>query len=205
MSVEKKLKKLNANIKKMGIALIVGIFIGVLIGTSIYKKVDNMMNKKEITIDYLTGKLENIGEFATQEVTYTSRVQIEKGSIPFITKKGFTMEYNATVKAGIKIEKMKIDKKGEKYIISLPHADFLDTAHVDPTSIKFIDEKKAVLNWNNQDDVAEAIAMAEEDVKENPTVNKDMLFERADENVERLIHVFLDDLVGENNIEIDFK
>lgn len=186
-------------------AALVGILIGALIGILIYKKVDNVMNKKEVTLDYLTGKLENIGEFATQEVTYTSRVQIEKGSIPFITQKGFTMEYNATLKAGVEIENLKIDKKGDKYIISLPHADFLDTAHIDPNSIKFIDEKKAVLNWNNKDDVAEAIAKAEKDVMENPTVDKEMLFERADENVERLIHVFLDDLVGEDNIEIDFK
>ncbi|MBT9769403.1 DUF4230 domain-containing protein [Coprococcus catus] len=201
MSTEKKIKKL----KMIGISMIVGILIGVLIGILIYKKVDNVMNKKEVTLDYLTGKLENIGEFATQEVTYTSRVQIEKGSIPFITQKGFTMEYNATLKAGVEIENLKIDKKGDKYIISLPHADFLDTAHIDPNSIKFIDEKKAVLNWNNKDDVAEAIAKAEKDVMENPTVDKEMLFERADENVERLIHVFLDDLVGEDNIEIDFK
>lgn len=201
MSTEKKIKKL----KMIGISMIVGILIGALIGILIYKKVDNVMNKKEVTLDYLTGKLENIGEFATQEVTYTSRVQIEKGSIPFITQKGFTMEYNATLKAGVEIENFKIDKKGDKYIISLPHADFLDTAHIDPNSIKFIDEKKAVLNWNNKDDVAEAIAKAEKDVMENPTVDKEMLFERADENVERLIHVFLDDLVGEDNIEIDFK
>lgn len=201
MSTEKKIKKL----KMIGISMIVGILIGALIGILIHKKVDNVMNKKEVTLDYLTGKLENIGEFATQEVTYTSRVQIEKGSIPFITQKGFTMEYNATLKAGVEIENLKIDKKGDKYIISLPHADFLDTAHIDPNSIKFIDEKKAVLNWNNKDDVAEAIAKAEKDVMENPTVDKEMLFERADENVERLIHVFLDDLVGEDNIEIDFK
>ena len=201
MSTEKKIKKL----KMIGISMIVGILIGALIGILIYKKVDNVMNKKEVTLDYLTGKLENIGEFATQEETYTSRVQIEKGSIPFITQKGFTMEYNATLKAGVEIENLKIDKKGDKYIISLPHADFLDTAHIDPNSIKFIDEKKAVLNWNNKDDVAEAIAKAEKDVMENPTVDKEMLFERADENVERLIHVFLDDLVGEDNIEIDFK
>lgn len=120
MSTEKKIKKL----KMIGISMIVGILIGVLIGILIYKKVDNVMNKKEVTLDYLTGKLENIGEFATQEVTYTSRVQIEKGSIPFITQKGFTMEYNATLKAGVEIENLKIDKKGDKYIISLPHADF---------------------------------------------------------------------------------
>lgn len=175
MSTEKKIKKL----KMIGISMIVGILIGALIGILIYKKVDNVMNKKEVTLDYLTGKLENIGEFATQEVTYTSRVQIEKGSIPFITQKGFTMEYNATLKAGVEIENLKIDKKGDKYIISLPHADFLDTAHIDPNSIKFIDEKKAVLNWNNKDDVAEAIAKAEKDVMENPTVDKEMLFDHC--------------------------
>ena len=52
MSTEKKIKKL----KMIGISMIVGILIGALIGILIYKKVDNVMNKKEVTLDYLTGK-----------------------------------------------------------------------------------------------------------------------------------------------------
>lgn len=69
------------------------------------------------------------------------------------------------------MDDLNITKKDEKFIISVPHAEFLETPHVDPNSIKFIDEKKAVLNWNNKDDVAEAIAKAEKDVDENPTIN----------------------------------
>lgn len=193
------------DIKKMGIALVVGIVIGLIAGVSISKAIYNFKNKETISIDYLTGKLKDVGELATQEVTYTSRVQIEKGSIPFITKKGFTMEYNATLKAGVKMDDLNITKKDEKFIISAPHAEFLETPHVDPNSIKFIDEKKAVLNWNNKDDVAEAIAKAEKDVDENPTINTTDLLDRADDNFEKIVHNLLDDSVGEGNIEIVFK
>lgn len=94
------MKLKEKDIKKMGIALVVGIVIGLIAGVSINKAIYNFKNKETISIDYLTGKLKDVGELATQEVTYTSRVQIEKGSIPFITKKGFTMEYNATLKGG---------------------------------------------------------------------------------------------------------
>ena len=104
------------------------------------------------------------------------------------------MEYNATLKAGVKMDDLNITKKDEKFIISVPHAEFLETPHVDPNSIKFIDEKKAVLNWNNKDDVAEAIAKAEKD-----------LLDRADDNFEKIVHNLLDDSVGEGNIEIVFK
>ena len=76
---------------------------------------------------------------------------------------------------------------------------------MDPNSIKFIDEKKAVLNWNNKDDVAEAIAKAEKDVDENPTINTTDLLDRADDNFEKIVHNLLDDSVGEGNIEIVFK
>ena len=66
-------------------------------------------------------------------------------------------------------------------------------------------EKKAVLNWNNKDDVAEAIAEAEKDVNENPTINTTDLLDRADDNFEKIVHNLLDDSVGEGNIEIVFK
>ena len=61
------------------------------------------------------------------------------------------------------------------------------------------------MNWNNKDDVAEAIAKAEEDVDENPTIDTTMLLERADDNFSKIVHNLLDDLVGEENIELVFK
>ena len=160
------------DIKKMGIALVVGIVIGLIAGVSISKAIYNFKNKETISIDYLTGKLKDVGE---------------------------------SLKAGVKMDDLNITKKDEKFIISVPHAEFLETPHVDPNSIKFIDEKKAVLNWNNKDDVAEAIAKAEKDVDENPTINTIDLLDRADDNFEKIVHNLLDDSVGEGNIEIVFK
>ena len=40
---------------------------------------------------------------------------------------------------GVKMDDLNITKKDEKFIISVPHAEFLETPHVDPNSIKFID------------------------------------------------------------------
>ena len=198
--------RLTSRVKGICIALVVGIAVGAVGGWIAHKTVHDMLNKEaEVTVEYVTGKLENIGELATQEITYTSRVPIEKVTIPFITKKGFTMEYNATLKAGVQMEKMEILPTKEKVIVTIPHAEVLGTAHVDPNSIQFVDEKKAILNWNNQEDVAEALAKAEADIEENPAIDLSLLLERADENIEELIHTILDDSVGGLEVEVKFK
>lgn len=50
---------------------------------------------------------DDIEEFAdasdltTQTITYTSRVPMSSGTIPFINKKSFVMYYTATLRAGV--------------------------------------------------------------------------------------------------------
>ena len=60
------------------------------------------------------------------------------------------MEYNATIKVGIDVEAIKVDIKNDKVIVSVPHTKLLDTPHVDPSSIKYVDEKKAIFNWTTK-------------------------------------------------------
>lgn len=205
MKTNNKLTKISSKAKNVCVGIVIGIALGGIIGWSIHTAVYNITHKEpEVTVDYVTGKLENIGELATQRLTYTSRVPLEEGSIPFITKKGFVMEYNATIKAGIDIEDWNVDIKPDKVIVSVPHTKLLDTPHVDPSSIKFVDEKKAIFNWTTKEDVAKAIEEAENDIAENEAIDLQGLFANGDENLETLIHSLLDDVVGDKEVEVKF-
>ena len=205
MKTNNKLNKIGSKAKDVCVGIVIGIALGCIIGWSIHTAVYNITHKEtEVTVDYVTGKLENIGELATQKLTYTSRVPLEEGSIPFITKKGFVMEYNATIKAGIDVEEKQVDIKNDKVIVSVPHTKVLDTPHVDPNSIKFVDEKKAIFNWSTKEDVAKAIEAAENDVAENEAIDMKALLDNGDENLETLIHSLLDDAVGDKEVEVKF-
>lgn len=192
-------------VKKIALICIFGIlcmFIGGLGGWKLYAY---FHPDKEISIDYITVKLEDASELTTQKITYTSRVPIEKGSIPFINKRGFTMYYNATLRAGVNMKEVTIKKRGSKYIVTLPHAKLLGSPSIDPDSIEFHDEKKAIFNWNKHDDVAEAIKKAEEDINDNPSIDMNSLLIRADEHAEELVHYLLDDTVGNGEVVVKFK
>ena len=74
------------------------------------------------------------------------------------------MIYKATVRAGVDVSKIKIDinKAAKKVNVSIPSAEVLE-AHVDPSSIEYIDEKLALFNTDSKEDSDRAQAMAEED------------------------------------------
>ena len=154
MKTNNKLNKIRSKAKDVCVWIVIGLVIGCIVGWSTHTAIYNITHKEpEVSVGYVTGKLENIGELATQKLTYSGKVPLEEGSIPFITKKGFVMEYNATIKVGIDVEAKKVDIKNDKVIVSVPHTKLLDTPHVDPSSIKYVDEKKAIFNWTTKEDV----------------------------------------------------
>lgn len=205
MKTNNKLNKIRSKAKDVCVWIVIGLVIGCIVGWSTHTAIYNITHKEpEVSVGYVTGKLENIGELATQKLTYSGKVPLEEGSIPFITKKGFVMEYNATIKVGIDVEAIKVDIKNDKVIVSVPHTKLLDTPHVDPSSIKYFDEKKAIFNWITKEDVAKAIEEAENDIAENEAIDLQGLFANGDENLETLIHNLLDDVVGDKEVEVKF-
>lgn len=184
-------------------ALIVAV-VFFLLGMYVQRQVTEMFQKKEVTTQYIAGKLDDVGELTTQQVTYSSKQSMKQGSIPFITQKGFTMSYNATMKAGIRVEKMSVKVKKDKVVVKIPHAEVLSN-QVNSESITFTDEKNAVFNWKNEEDVAEALVAAEADIQKNPTVDYKQLIQKADEHAEELIHKLLDDSVGGRTVEVQFQ
>lgn len=162
-------------------------------------------DKDEVTVSYVSGKLADADELTTQTITYTSGVPIEKGKIPFITKRGFTMYYIATLRAGVHLSEIDPKVYDKKVVVTLYHSKLLGTPNIDANSIQFKDETKALLNWDKHEDVKEALKIAKKDVKENPSVDYSLLLSRADEHAEELVHALLDDCVGGREVVVRFR
>lgn len=196
-----------SHIKRKVIMWMVVILVSVIIGGISGWKIHAYFTKEDpIPVDYITAKLEDASELTTQTITYTSRVPMSDGSIPFITQKSFVMYYNATLRAGVDLLDVEVKERGnDKIVVKLPHATVQGTPNIDPNFIKFVDEKKALLNWNKKEDVAEALAKAKEDLDNNPSIDMTLLLEKADEHAEELVHMLLDDTYDDREIIVQFK
>ena len=196
-----------SHIKRKVIMWMVVILVSVIIGGISGWKIHAYLTKEDpIPVNYITAKLEDASELTTQTITYTSRVPMSDGSIPFITQKSFVMYYNATLRAGVDLLDVEVKERGnDKIVVKLPHATVQGTPNIDPNSIKFVDEKKALLNWNKKEDVAEALAKAKEDLDNNPSIDMTLLLEKADEHAEELVHMLLDDTYDDREIIVQFK
>lgn len=155
--------------------------------------------EQEITIEYLKKKLENISELSTAEMTYNGLFTVTEGKIPFITKKGFSMIYKATVKAGIDASLINIEVTDDKIIVVLPPT-IIHMSWVDPDSIRFYDEKLALFNWSEKNDVTQAISAAEKDVKEK--ADTDGLLDRATRQAEYITKGIIESTAGKRKVVI---
>lgn len=152
-----------------------------------------------ITIEYVDKKLQNISELSTAEMTYNGLYTILEGNIPFITQKGFSMTYEAQVKAGIDASAIEVEVTDKEVIVTLPPSE-IQMSYVNPDSIQFYDEKMALFNWTEKTDVTEAISSAEADVKEKADL--DGLLERASQQAEYIVKGLLEDSVGDLKVVV---
>lgn len=152
-----------------------------------------------ITMEYVDKKLKNISELSTAEMTYNGLYTIVEGNIPFITQKGFSMTYEAQVKAGIDASAIKVEVTDEEVLVTLPKAE-IQMSYVNPDSIQFYDEKMALFNWTEKTDVTEAISSAEADVAEKADL--DGLLERASKQAEYIVKGLLEDAVGDLKVVV---
>lgn len=153
--------------------------------------------EQDISIEYISKKLENIGELSTVEMFYDCLYTMEEGSVPFITKKGFSMSYTATVKAGIDTSLMKIGILDDEVHITIPESE-LQSVVVDPDSIKFYDEKRALFNWSEKTDVTKAVSEAKKDVTKK--ADEDQLLLRATNEATYVIRGLLEGSVGDKKV-----
>ena len=150
------------------------------------------IERKELTNTIVSKRLEGISELCTAQMNYHGLFTVSEGSIPFITKKGFSMAYKAEVKAGIDVSNLMISVTDDDVTIQYPKAKII-SIKILPDSIKYYDEKKALLNNNNLNDASEAIAAAESDLKEESDM--DDLLDLANGRAELVFKSLLSDLL----------
>nr|WP_242980708.1 DUF4230 domain-containing protein [Blautia argi] len=146
----------------------------------------------------------NFPSFPLQSWAYRGLVRYSQGEITFLTKKEFTMIYDASVKAGVDLKQVQIDIKGNNISVTLPKAEIQDIT-IDPGSLEFYDEKFALFNFQDREDTVEALQYAKEDITEH-VENTDLL-KTAEERAKTVITGLINSMWKEEKEqpEISFK
>lgn len=155
-----------------------------------------------VTIDTetITSQLLKCEDLVTAKLQYTGLVSYEEGTISFIDKKAFTMQYDSTVSAGVDLAEAKVDVTDNVISIELPKST-LKSIEIDPDSIQIYDEKFAIFNWQNRSDTTEALKIAEDDAKAK--VDSSDLLTQADEQARSTVETLFSLLTGENGYTLN--
>lgn len=133
-------------------------------------------------------QLVNASELATAKLEYRGLVRYENGDIDFINKKGFTMVYDAEIRAGVDLSQASVDVNGRTVTVRLPAAQLLGV-EINPDSLEFYDSTFALFNWENKQDTAEALKAAHTDAEGK--VNQTDMLTQADEQARTLVENLL--------------
>lgn len=194
-------KKVNLSFSfKIGMAAVIFMvllvaFIGFKIGGIFYKN-----KQPEITAAYISERIESVSELTTAELAYSGLVIYSEGDIPLITKKGFSMRYDANIRAGIDFSKIKTNVTEDKVIIDVPEVE-VQSVDVDAGSIEFYDERYALFNWTQKEDVIDAISIAKEDASSHANIAE--LMKKAGEQTEIIIKSVLSSHIGDKELVIE--
>ena len=149
-------------------------------------QLDFLFGRKSITETEIKNELRTVSELTSAELTHQGLVKFSEGKIPVIQKKSFSMTYSATIKAGIDIDDIDIHVDETKHIVTLkvPKPKIL-SVEVDPDSIEFYDKKRAVLNWTEQEDTADALKVATKNAKKS--AKKSGILEKASDHTNEIL------------------
>lgn len=193
-------KEKNRGVLKAVIYLLITL---VLAGTAIFVAMRfTKVKGPEITNSFISDKLEAASELTSAKLTYNGLIHYSDGSIPFLTKKEFTMTYRAEVKAGIDLSKVTSEITDTQVIIRVPQIEILDIS-VDESSIQFYDEKFALFNWEKKGDLLETIESAKQDVKEQ--ADMEGLKASAKNQIQILLDGLFRDSIGERTLAVEFQ
>lgn len=92
-----------------------------------------------------------------------------------------------------------IDITEDEVKVIIPESE-IQYIHVEPDSIQFYDEKKALFNWGEKEDVTAAVSTAEKDAKEK--ADTDGLKKRANEEAEYIVKGILERFVGDKELVV---
>ena len=174
----------------------------VIAGTTVFLVMHfSKEDEPEITSSFISDKLEDASELTSARLTYNGLVRYSEGSIPFITKKEFSMIYRAEVKAGIDLSKVESRITDTQVKIMVPKIEILDIS-IDENSIQFYDEKFALFNWEKKEDLLETLESAKADVREHGDMER--LIDNAKNQIQILLVGLFEDTIGERELVVEF-
>ena len=178
----------------IGLLLIV---IGFIIGMFIMNNIARRKKDENVTNTIISEKLSECSDLTTCTMVYTDLVKYEQGSIPLVTKKAFSMIYAANIRTGVDLSQAKVDVQKNTVTVTLPKAD-IQSIEVDTKSLRFYDERLALFNWQNKEDISTAIAAAREDAENN--INVDQLKARAQKQAETVVYQLIEPAIGNDRV-----
>lgn len=162
-----------------------------------------LYNKQEkVSNDIVKATLEEASELTTAKLKYKGYAKYKDSGVAILNRSDFLMVYKATMRAGIDLKKVDTEVDDEKKIIwvTVPKAE-IQEVKIDPSSIKYYDEKIALFNTNEKEDAIKAQELAEKEAKKEAK-NLGVL-ELADKQAKSLIKGILEDV--SNGYTIKFK
>ena len=154
----------------------------------------------EVDVSYIESRMEDGADLTTVELIYSGMLTYTNGGrIPILTRNGFTMTYQATVRAGVDLTQVELEVTDTRVIVTLPQTE-IQSVHVDPDSIVFYDESHSIFNRTENSDTVNAISTAEQDVEDN--VDLQELLDRSREHTEAIIRGVLEGQIGERQLVI---
>ncbi len=194
------------------VVLICGFTIGVMLGGSSLSPVtDNEIINltPDIDVAYLNTALKEASELTTAKLRINGLVDFKDTGIIILNRSDFTMRYTAEISAGIDVSKVVIsnddvDHENKKIVVKIPKATvFKPNVYHGDEYIKFYDEKFALYNVNEKEDLSKALALAEDDAKKE-AVNSGLL-KLADKQSEVLIKGILSDALSPTGYSVEIK
>lgn len=178
--------------KKFVKALKVIVVVVFLLGSVLYLGKDKIIelihpDNTDVTNAIVKQTLEKSSELTAGKLRLTGILNYDDKGIPVLTNGKFKMKYEAEVRAGIDVLKIKIDNvdnENKVITVSVPKAEILG-AEVDPASLEFFDKSFTILDLNKEEDVAKAQTEAKKDIIEK--ASQSGLLELADKQSEDLI------------------
>lgn len=143
----------------------------------------------EIVRKVISENTEEIQELATAEYSFTYADRFTDTKHILIlpdswTEKSFVQRWDGVVKGGIKLEKAKVEVKGNEIKITLPHAEILSYESFN-SSVEILDEKSGLFNPIKIDDKVKFDRESEYDIKNRAVKNG--LLKKAEKSAKKVI------------------
>lgn len=184
----------NILIALLALLLILALGLGYLMLSGHLANPFEQQKQATVSAEQIEEQLEKCSDLTTAKLTYKGIVHFTEGQIKYITKNEFNMQYTAKAVAGIDMSQVTVDVQepadgnAGKVVITIPKATLQDLS-IDEDSLAFYDEKTALFNKVNHEDVQDALVAAKEDAKKN--MGKKALIAEAQSQAEDVIRGFV--------------